>query len=153
MKKIAVLLFFILPLIAVAPPVQAREKASAVIMPVGGPLTAPEKSQLEEKLATLFKDRYRVLFGAEVNGYAAKVLREENQKEDCDLQRCYTRIATHFNAEVLIAFKTLRRDESSLAATLVVYDVVDGKDIHRKTEVCGQCTVDKLVALMEQMSR
>jgi hypothetical protein len=154
MKKIVVfILFLVLPLFVVTPPTHALEKARAVVMPISGPLTAGEKPLLEQKLASLFSDRYKVLSGAEVTDYAAKVIREENKKEDCDLQRCYTRIAARFNAEVLIAFKLLRRDETSLSATLVVYDVVDGKDIRRKTEVCEQCTVDKLSALLEKMAR
>ncbi|MBI3794365.1 MAG: hypothetical protein HY280_06510 [Nitrospinae bacterium] len=154
MKKYVVLFLLILMSMSVLPQsAPAKEKTRAVVMPVGGTLTTEEKSVLEARLARLFDGRYTIISGAEVNAYAAKVLREENQKEDCDLQKCYTRIAAQFNAEVLIAFKPLRKDETAIVATLVVYDVIDGRDILRKTADCDHCTVDKLEKLMEQMSR
>jgi len=127
----------------------AAELEKGVLLPVTGPLTPHEKDVLAETVAESFKNKYNIIYGADVNSFVVKVFEEESKKHDCDETACYRKIAEHFHASVVIALRITKKEERDQLVTLSVFDVLEEKVVHSGRKDCHSCSYEELKALCE----
>jgi len=127
--------------------VHAGERARAVLLPVSGPMTPGEKAQLAGEMTRLLGKKYKVIHGKKVVAFLEKTLREENQKDDCDLEACYSKVARNFNAEIVAALVVSKKQGSDYHAVFNITNVLEGKNIYGKSGDCPACSIGKLLEL------
>lgn len=144
--------YFILTFLLISSANTSFSAESAVLLPVTGPLTLEEKNGIAEELANEMSHQYKLIFGEEVNNYVTKVFREESEKEDCDEEKCYERIATHYGVEKIVAFRVVQKESNNYLLTLNIYDVLQGKTVYSKQSDCLACSYSKLKGQLKEIA-
>ena len=122
-------------------------KEGAVLLPVTGQLTPEEKKDISAEVSKLLKSDYKIIYGDEVGSFVKKVFQEESEKDICDEEACYRRIASHFGVEKIVALRVLQKSSAAYMVTFNIYDVVEGKVVVSKREDCSNCSFEKLKAI------
>jgi len=137
-------------LLLFVPSVDAKEVA--VFLPVVGPLTPFERSELTkdavEKLATDFEMRY----GDEVDNFVKQAFQEESKKKDCDEANCYRRIAAQYHAEKIVALRVTLMEKGRYLVTFHLYDVATGEMISTHKKECKSCSFEKLRSVCSELT-
>ena len=131
----------------------AYAKENAVLLPVIGPLTALEKTELSKAMVEGLSARYVLRFGEDVDSYVKLVFQEESKKNDCDEMNCYRRIAAHYHAEKIIALRITTVDKNTYLVTSHLYDVATGAVASDQKEDCATCSIDKLKLLCKELAQ
>ncbi len=148
MKKLSalsILLFWVL----FASVANARE--TAVLLPVTGPLTPLELTELTREVVTGLSSVFDVKHGEEVNRVVKQIFKEESKKTDCDETSCYRQIAVQYHAEKIIALRLTQIETERYLLTLNVYDVVTGDVTVSNKRECTSCTFEKIKILARDL--
>lgn len=125
---------------------------AAVLLPVAGPLTSFEKSELSREVVQGLASRFELKHGDEVGRFVEQVFREESRKKDCDESNCYRRIAAQFHAEKIVALRLAQMDKGKYLVTLHLYEIASGGMLYSESGECIECTQEKLKALCKQLT-
>lgn len=129
----------------------AREVA--VLLPVIGPLTPFEQSELTKVAADAFSTKFELKYGTEVDDYVKQVFREESKKNDCDEANCYRRIAAKYHADKILTLRVAQVEKGRYLVTSHLYDVPTGEMVSDQKMECAQCSFDKLKELCKTITR
>lgn len=124
----------------------------AVLLPVTGPLTPLEKTELAKEAVAVLSARFEVRHGEEVDRFVTQVFREESRKKDCDEANCYRRIAAQFNAEKIVAIRVAETAKGRYLVAHHLYDVPTGEMTSSHRKECAQCSFEKLKALCKELT-
>jgi len=130
----------------------AYAKEVAVLLPVTGPLTPLEKSELSKQVVDGLPVQFELKYGEEVDRFVKQAFQEESKKQDCDETNCYRRIAARYHAEKIIALRVAEIDKGRYLVTIQLYDVPTGDVISSQKEECTQCSFEKLKILCKELS-
>ena len=122
-------------------------KEGAVLLPVTGQLTPEEKKDISAEVSRRLKSDYKLIYGDEVGSFVKKVFQEESEKDICDEEACYRRIAGHFGVEKIIALRVVQKSGADYLVTFNIYDVVEGKVVVSKKVDCSNCSFERLKAI------
>lgn len=130
---------------------QQVQKERLVLMPlrVGDELQSMQGA-MESALVDGLQQKYTVLWGEEVEKKAKEVFRKENQKHDCNEERCMQGIAEAFQSE-LLATANVTKQEGGYVVILTIQNLFDHVVIFTRPLQCKGCdsfaVVDKLKEL------
>ena len=124
----------------------------AVLLPITGPMTPYEKSELSKELITGLSTKFELEYGEEVDRFVKQVFREESKKSDCDETNCYRRIASLYHAGKIVAFRVTEIDKGHFLVTAHLYDVPTGELVSTQKEECNQCSFEKLKSLCKEFT-
>jgi hypothetical protein len=141
---------FAIAMLLLAHSAYAREVA--VLLPVTGPLTPLEKSELSKQVVDGLSARFELMYGEEVDRFVKQAFQDESKKQDCDETNCYRRIASRYQAEKIIALRVAEIDKGRYLVTFHLYDVPTGDVISSQKEECTQCSFEKLKILCKELS-
>ena len=130
----------------------ANAKEVAVLLPVTGPLTPIEKSELSDELIKGLSAKYELEFGEEVDRYVTQVFHDESKKSDCDETNCYRRIAALYHSEKIVALRVAEIEKGHYLMSAHLYDVPTGEMISDQKEECNQCSFEKLKSLCKELA-
>ncbi len=139
---IVLILFFI-------PSAFANERA--VLLPLSGPLTPDEKTNLSQQIAEVLESKYTVVFGQDVDRVVKQVFLDESHKSECDESRCYRRISEYYQADKIIAFRVTKVTKSRYLITYNLYDVPTGEVAQSRSQECKECSFEKLKLLSSSL--
>lgn len=125
----------------------------AVLLPVIGPLTPFEKSELTKQAVDGLSAKFELKHGEEVERFVKQVFQEESHKKDCDEANCYRRIAAQYHAEKIVALRVALVDKGRYLVTSHLYDVPTGEMTASQKMECLQCSFDKLKALCKEVTQ
>lgn len=131
----------------------ACAKEIAVLLPVTGPLTPYEKSELTKEVVDGLSTRFELKHGEEVDHIVKQAFQEESQKKDCDETNCYRRIAAQYHAEKIVALRVAQVEKGRYLVTYHLYDVPTGEMTASQQKECSQCSFEKLKALCQELMR
>ncbi|HLP97298.1 MAG TPA: hypothetical protein VK149_02515 [Sideroxyarcus sp.] len=137
-------------LLLIAPLVNAKE--IAVLLPLTGPLTPFEKTELTKVAVEGVSARFELRHGEEVDRFVKQAFQEESKKTDCDETNCYRRIAAKYHAEKIVALRVAQVEKGRYLVTYHLYDVPTGEMIASQQKECGQCSLEKLKALCKELT-
>jgi hypothetical protein len=140
---------FAMVLLLAAPSVFAKE--IAVLLPVTGPLTPYEKSELTRDVVDGLSPRFELKYGEDVDRFVKQAFQEESKKSDCDETNCYRRIAAQYHAEKIVALRVAEVEKGRYLVTYHLYDVPTGEMTASLQKECAQCSFDKLKALCKEL--
>lgn len=129
----------------------AYAKEIAVLLPVTGPLTLYEKSELTKDAVEGLSARFELKQGEEVDRFVKQVFQEESKKKDCDEANCYRRIAAQYHAEKIVALRVAQVGKGRYLVTYHLYDVPTGEMTASEQKECTQCSFEKLKALFKEL--
>lgn len=129
----------------------ACAKEIAVLLPVTGPLTPYEKSELTRHVVEGLSLKFELKHGAEVDRFVKQAFQEESKKADCDETNCYRRIAAQYHAEKIVALRVVQVEAGRYLVTMHLYDVTTGEMIASQQRECAQCAFEKLKALCYEL--
>ena len=124
----------------------------AVLLPITGPMTPFEKSELSKELITGLSTKFELEYGEEVDRFVKQVFREESKKNDCDESNCYRRIASLYHAGKIVAFRVTEIEKGRYLVTSHLYDVPAGEMVSSQKEECNQCSFEKLKSLCKEFA-
>jgi hypothetical protein len=130
----------------------AYAKDVAVLLPVTGPLTPLEKTELSKQVVDGLSARFELKYGEEVDRFVKQAFQDESKKQDCDETNCYRRIAARYHAEKIIALRVAEIDKGRYLVSIQLYDVPTGDVISSQKEECTQCSFEKLKILCKELS-
>jgi hypothetical protein len=131
----------------------ACAKEAVVLLPITGPLTPYEKTELAKAVVAELSAKFDLKHGEAVDRFAKKAFQEESRKKDCDETNCYLRIAEHYHADKIAAVRIVLVAKDSYLLSLHLYDVASGEmDFSEKTD-CAECSTGKLKLLMLELAR
>ncbi len=142
----------LLTLVALLLSQTAYARETAVMLPVAGPLTPFEKSELSREVVQGLASRFELKHGDEVEHFVEQVFREESRKRDCDESNCYRRIADQFHAEKIVALRLAQTAKGRYLVILHLYEVATGGMLYNESGECIECTQEKLKALCKQLT-
>lgn len=126
-------------------------KEIAVLLPVAGPLTAYEKTELTKEIVESLSGRYELKHGEEVDRIVKQVFQEESKKKDCDETNCYRRIAAQYHAEKIVAIRVTQTKKGNFLVTYNLYNVpADEMSVSQKME-CAGCSFEKLKVICKEL--
>ncbi|MEI7843965.1 MAG: hypothetical protein WCI39_13155 [Gallionellaceae bacterium] len=129
----------------------AQAKDTAVLLPIGGTLTATEKSSLTQEIVTNLAPQFELTYGDEVDQFVKKAFQEESKKKDCDETNCYRRIAAKFHAEKIVALRLTQIGKARQLMVLHIYDVQTGEVTASEKGECTDCSLEKLKTLSKKL--
>lgn len=147
MKKILALLLVFLALSSAT----AYAKETAVLLPVTGPLTPLEITELSRDIVTGLAPLFDLKHGEEVNRFVKQTFLEESKKPDCDEASCYRQIAAQYHAEKIIALRLTQIETEHYWLILNVYDVVTGDVTVSNKRECTSCSFEKIKILAREL--
>jgi hypothetical protein len=122
----------------------ASAKEVVVLLPITGPLTPYEKTELARAVVGELSPKFELKYGAAVDRFAKKAFQEESKKKDCDETNCYRRIAAQYHADKIAAVRIVLVAKDNYLLSLHLYDVASGEmDFSEKMD-CTECSSDKL---------
>jgi hypothetical protein len=130
---------------------QQVQKERLVLMPlrVGDELQSMQGA-MESALVDGLQQKYTVMWGEEVEKKAKEVFRKENQKHDCNEERCMQGIAEAFQSE-LLATANVTKQEGGYVVILTIQNIFDHVVVFTRPLQCKGCdsfaVVDKLKEL------
>jgi formylglycine-generating enzyme required for sulfatase activity len=153
----ALCLFVMLPPVH-AKPVKTKTTQAAqpakerlVLMPLRlGDEDQKLQGAMESALVDGLQQKYTVLWGEEVEKKAKEIFHKENQKHECNEERCMQGIAEAFQSE-LLATVIVTKQDSGYFLTLTIQNLYDHVVIFTRPLQCKGCdsfqVVDKLKEL------
>ena len=129
----------------------AWAKEIAVLLPVTGPLTPLEKSELTKEAVEGLSPKLELKYGDDVDRFVKKAFQEESKKQDCDETNCYRRIAAKYHAEKIVALRVAQVEKGRYLVTYHLYDVPTGEMTASQQKECDQCSIDKLKGLFKEL--
>ena len=130
----------------------AVAKEIAVLLPLTGPITQIEKSELSKEVVDALSDKFELRYGEEVDRVVKQVFQDESRKNDCDETNCYRRIAAYYHAEMLVVLRVAETGKGRYLVTAHLYDVPTGNMIFSREAECTQCSFEKLKVLCKELS-
>lgn len=130
----------------------AFAKEIAVLLPLTGPLTPYEQSELTKVAVDGLSARFELKHGEEVDRFVRQVFQDESKKKECDEVNCYRRIAGQYHAEKIVALRVVLVGKGSYRVTSHLYDVLSGNMSLSEKRDCVECTTQKLKALCKEMA-
>lgn len=130
----------------------AYAKETAVLLPVTGPLTPLEKSELTQVIVTGLSASFELKHGEEVDRIVKQAFEEESKKQDCDETNCYRRIAAQYHAEKIVALRVAEVEKDRYLVTFHIYDVPTGEMTASQQKDCVDCSFEKLKALCKELT-
>ena len=124
----------------------------AVLLPVTGPLTPYEISELGKEVVAELSPRFDLKYGEEVGRFVKQAFQEESKKNDCDETNCYRRIAAKYHAEKIVALRVAQVEKGRYLVTYHLYDVPTGEMTASQQKECVQCSFEKLKALCKELT-
>lgn len=95
----------------------------AVLLPVTGPLTPNEKTELTRTAVDGLAKKFELKHGEAVDQFVKQAFQEESKKTDCDETNCYRKIAAQYHAEKIIALRVVMVNDGYYLLTLSIYDI------------------------------
>jgi|GEM_PF-3806928 hypothetical protein len=141
---------FAIVMILLVPTAYARE--IAVLLPVTGPLTTLEKTELSKEVVDDLSFRFDFQYGEEVDRFVKQVFQEESKKNDCDEANCTRRIAAFYHAEKIVSLSVTEIDKGNYLVILLLYDVPTGVMTSIPNEECTQCSFEKIRLLCKGLA-
>jgi hypothetical protein len=129
----------------------AYAKEIAVLLPVTGPLTPYENSELTKDVVDGLSPRFELKYGDEVDRFVKQAFQDESKKPDCDEANCYRRIAAKYHAEKIVALRVAQVEKGRLLVNVHLYDVLTGEMTASLQKECAQCSFEKLKALCKEL--
>lgn len=129
--------------------VQAREVA--VLLPISGPLTPLEVTELSNQVITELSARYVLKHGVEVDKVVKQAFLEESKKNNCDEVNCYRKIASNYKAEYIVAIRVNKIESERYLLTFNLYNVLTNTMASSQQKECMQCTFDRVKFTMGEM--
>jgi hypothetical protein len=148
MKKIQYLISVLALLFASA----ACAKEIAVLLPITGPLTPLEQTELSATLVTELAAKFDLKYGEEVDRVVKQAFQDESKKKDCDETNCYRRIAEKYQAEKIVALRVVQMEAGHYLVTLQLYDIPTGEVTGSQKSECTACTFEKIKAVTKQLA-
>lgn len=153
----ALCLFVMLPPVHAKPVKTKTTKAAQpakerlVLMPLRlGDEDQKLQGAMESALVDGLQQKYTVLWGEEVEKKAKEIFHKENQKHECNEERCMQGIAEAFQSE-LLATVIVTKQDSGYFLTLTIQNLYDHVVIFTRPLQCKGCdsfqVVDKLKEL------
>jgi len=130
----------------------AYAKEIAVLLPITGPMTQIEKSELSKEMVEGLSAKFMLQYGEEVDRFVKQVFQEESKKNDCDETNCYRRIAALYHAEKIVVLRVADIGKGRFLVTSHLYDVPTGDMTFSQEEECAQCTIEKLKNLCKELA-
>jgi len=130
----------------------AYAKEIAVLLPVAGPLTSLEKTELTREAVHGLSARFELKHGEEVDRFVKQAFREESKKKDCDEANCYRSIAAQYHAVKIVALRVAEVAKGRYLVTYHLYDVQTGEMTASQKKDCEQCSFEKLKALCKELT-
>lgn len=124
----------------------------AVLLPLTGPLTPLEKSELTREAVKGLSEQFELKHGGEVDQFVRQAFQEESQKQDCDETNCYRRIAARYHADKIAAIRIVQIAQGSYLVTSHLYDVPTGELTVSEQSKCTQCSIQKLKVLCKALT-
>jgi ribosomal protein L37AE/L43A len=147
MKKLPSIIACALMLLATS----AFAKDIAVLLPVAGPLTPYEKTELSRVVVEGLAAKFDMQYGEDVQRIVEKVFQEESKKNNCDESNCYRRIGTHYHADKIVALRVTEVEKGHFLLTSNLYDVPTGSITSSQKEECTQCSFEKLKVICNEL--
>ena len=151
MKKALTLLFLAVSFIAATSFAESQKRKDIVLMPMGGAFGGVGEGTIAKAVSDGLGEKYRLIWGAQVDEYVKKVFKEENQKLDCDLENCYAKIAQHFNTEMVAVVQVVKKSEKSGELIFKTANVLEGKVVFERKAECDNCTPEKAAGAIKSM--
>lgn len=130
----------------------AYAKEIAVLLPITGPLTPFEISELTKDAADELAGQFELKYGLEVDQFVKQVFKDESRKKDCDEANCYRRIAAQYRAEKIVALRIIQVAQSSYIVASHLYDVQTGEMNISDKRKCEPCSIAKLKSICKELT-
>jgi len=130
----------------------AYAKEIAVLLPVTGPLTPFEKTEITQAVVEGLAKRFDLKHGEDIDLFVKKAFQEESQKSDCDETNCYRRIAAQYHAEKIVGFRIVQITQGNYFITAHLYDVMTGDLSVSEQRKCAQCSIIKFKELCKELT-
>jgi len=127
-------------------------KEIAVLLPLSGPLTPFEKTELTKQVVDGLSVKFDLKHGEEVDLVVKQAFQEESKKKDCDETNCYRRIAAQYRAEKIVAIRVVQANKENYLVTINVYNVLTNEMSVSQKKECIQCSFEKLKALFNDLT-
>jgi hypothetical protein len=129
----------------------AYAKEVAVLLPVSGPLTPYEKTELTKEAVDVLSARFELKHGEEIDLVVKQAFLEESKKNDCDETNCYRHIAAQYHAEKIVALRVAQVAKGSYLVTAHLYDVLTDRMTFSEKRKCEDCSTQKFKALTKEL--
>lgn len=141
--------FLPIALLLLSPSIFAKD--IAVLLPVVGPLTPYEKSELTKEVVAGLAGKFELKHGEDVDLVVKQAFQEESKKKDCDETNCYRKIAAKFHAEKIVAIRVVLVENERYLVTYSLYDVAAGEMADSQKRECAGCSFEKIKVICNEL--
>lgn len=129
---------------------QQVQKERLVLMPLR--LEEEQKLQgaMESALVDGLQNKYTVMWGEEVEKKAKEIFRKENQKHECNEERCMQGIAEAFQSE-LLATANITKQDGGYFLTFTIQNLYDHVVVFTRSIPCEGCSAFKVIDKLKEL--
>ena len=134
----------------------AEEKERLVLMPLqGSGVEAKYKPMMESAIAEGLSDRYKVLYGRNVEEKIKEIYKKLSEEtvagQECDDTKCMQEIGIEFQAERVTTIRVLKNPQGYFLA-LNIINIYDNELVMSKSEPCEGCNEFQVIRILKQMA-